>query len=78
MAAIYGERNKKVQGLITDFETSDGKEVVVNFTETKNGDTPQKVSYQKLLFPNYKTREIAEEIRKNVIAIHAKAAAQTT
>lgn len=71
VAAIYGEGGKKVQGVIGDFETSDGKNVFVEFTEQKSS-SPKKVHFNKVQWPHHKARSAAEAKQTQTLTAWSK------
>ncbi len=71
VAAINGGNGKKVQGIVGDFETPDGKNVFVEFTEHKSSN-PQKVPFNRVQWPHHKARSAAETKQTSTLAAWRK------
>lgn len=71
VAAIYGGNGKKVQGTVSNFETPDGKNVFVDFTENKS-DSSQKVHFSKVQWPHHKARSAAETKQTKTLTAWSK------
>ncbi|QQG52206.1 MAG: hypothetical protein HY931_02565 [Candidatus Falkowbacteria bacterium] len=59
VAAINGGNGKKVQGVVSGFKTTDGKNVFVEFTEQKSS-SPQDVHFDKVQWPHHKAATAAQ------------------
>lgn len=71
VAAINGGNGKKVQGTVGNFETPDGKNVFVEFTEHKS-DSSQKVPFNKVQWPHHKAETAAQTKQTNVLSAWKK------